>query len=295
MGHEQRGIRVRRASGGPATGAAQVGAMAGIYAKLRIHLVWSTRGRRPWLDREWHGRLFARSDVLAASLGARLVSAGAGRDHLHLYVELPAALALAPLVDTPQGGVRPAGSGAPSRIDGSSAGRRDTRPSASRPTTMPACWTICAIRRCVIASGTSPGVLALLELHGVSVHAPGGSELTRAPGQRVTSCLRSRVSRRRTDPSYTRSPTRTTAPPRICGVGAEAGDHLLAERPAQRRLDRSLEPLVRRARQRHAGPKPVELHVEQRGILGGDISAATGPARASLPLAGRARTPGARP
>lgn len=74
--------------------------MAGIYAKLRIHLVWSTRNRRPWLDRDWHGRLFARSDVLAASLGARLVSAGAGRDHLHLYVELPAVLALAPLVDT---------------------------------------------------------------------------------------------------------------------------------------------------------------------------------------------------
>jgi REP element-mobilizing transposase RayT len=73
--------------------------MAGIYAKLRIHLLWSTRGRRPWLDREWHGRLFARSDVLAASLGARLVCAGAGRDHLHLYVELPAELALAPLVE----------------------------------------------------------------------------------------------------------------------------------------------------------------------------------------------------
>jgi len=74
--------------------------MGAIYAKLRIHLVWSTRGRRPWLDREWHGRLFARTDALAAALGARLVSAGAGRDHLHLYVELPAALALAPLVES---------------------------------------------------------------------------------------------------------------------------------------------------------------------------------------------------
>jgi REP element-mobilizing transposase RayT len=72
--------------------------MSGAYAKLRVHLVWGTRGRRPWLDKEWRGRLFARIDVLAASTGARLVSAGAGRDHVHLYVELPATLALAPVV-----------------------------------------------------------------------------------------------------------------------------------------------------------------------------------------------------
>lgn len=78
--------------------------MSGAYARLRVHLVWATRGRRPWLDPEWRGRLFARTDVLAASLGARLVSAGAGRDHLHLYVELPAALALAALVGSIKAG-----------------------------------------------------------------------------------------------------------------------------------------------------------------------------------------------
>jgi REP-associated tyrosine transposase len=73
--------------------------MPGAYAKLRVHLVWGTRGRRPWLDPEWRGRLFARMDILAATLGARLVSAGAGRDHVHLYIELPATLALAPVID----------------------------------------------------------------------------------------------------------------------------------------------------------------------------------------------------
>jgi len=78
--------------------------MAGIYAKLRVHLLWGTRGRRQWLDREWRGRLFARIDVLAGSAGARLVSAGAARDHLHLYLELPVSLALAPLVETLKSG-----------------------------------------------------------------------------------------------------------------------------------------------------------------------------------------------
>ena len=73
--------------------------MAGVYAKLRVHVLWGTRGRRPWLDRDWRGRLFARIDVLAGAAGARLVSAGAARDHLHVYLELPVSLALGPLVD----------------------------------------------------------------------------------------------------------------------------------------------------------------------------------------------------
>jgi REP-associated tyrosine transposase len=78
--------------------------MSGAYAKVRVHIVWGTRNRRPWLDPEWRGRLFARTDILAASLGARLVSAGAGRDHVHLYVELPVALALAALVEAVKAG-----------------------------------------------------------------------------------------------------------------------------------------------------------------------------------------------
>jgi REP element-mobilizing transposase RayT len=78
--------------------------MPGIYAKLRIHLLWGTSRRRPWLDREWRGRLFARLDVLAESAGARLVSAGAARDHVHLYLELPVSLALGPLVEALKAG-----------------------------------------------------------------------------------------------------------------------------------------------------------------------------------------------
>jgi putative transposase len=90
--------RVRRVAI-PDTARVRFPRMAGVYAKLRVHVLWGTRGRRPWLDRDWRGRLFARIDVLAGAAGARLVSAGAARDHLHVYLELPVSLALGPLVD----------------------------------------------------------------------------------------------------------------------------------------------------------------------------------------------------
>jgi putative transposase len=72
--------------------------VAGTYAKVRVHLIWSTRGRRPWLDPEWRGRLFARMSVLVEAERARLLCAGATRDHLHLYLEVPTTRSVAELV-----------------------------------------------------------------------------------------------------------------------------------------------------------------------------------------------------
>jgi putative transposase len=72
--------------------------MAGTYAKVRVHLVWSTRGRRPWLDPEWRNRLFACLGAIAEAERARLLCAGAVRDHLHLYLELPATRSVGDLV-----------------------------------------------------------------------------------------------------------------------------------------------------------------------------------------------------
>jgi REP element-mobilizing transposase RayT len=68
------------------------------YTALRMHLVWSTRQRRPWLDPEWRGRLFAVASGLAAGCRTRILCAGGVRDHWHLYVELAATAALADLV-----------------------------------------------------------------------------------------------------------------------------------------------------------------------------------------------------
>jgi putative transposase len=72
--------------------------MSQTHLALRVHLVWATRRRRPMLDPEWRPRLFACVDTIAARKAARLLCAGGVRDHLHLYVELPATVTVAGLV-----------------------------------------------------------------------------------------------------------------------------------------------------------------------------------------------------
>jgi putative transposase len=78
----------------------RLSAMGHTYLSLRIHLVWATRHRRPTLDPEWRPRLFACVDTIAGRKGASLLCAGGVRDHLHLYVELPATVTVANLVGT---------------------------------------------------------------------------------------------------------------------------------------------------------------------------------------------------
>ena len=68
------------------------------YLSLRVHLVWATKDRRPWLDPEWRSRLFACAATIATRKGGRLLCAGGVRDHLHLYVEISATMTIAKLV-----------------------------------------------------------------------------------------------------------------------------------------------------------------------------------------------------
>jgi len=72
--------------------------MADTYLSLRVHLVWATKNRRPWLDPEWRSRLFACVAAVVARRGGELLCAGGIRDHIHLYVEPPSTLALSDLV-----------------------------------------------------------------------------------------------------------------------------------------------------------------------------------------------------
>ncbi len=73
--------------------------MSGTYVRQRVHLLWTTRERRPWLDPAWRPRLFGHIAAVAKAKGGRLCCAGAARDHLHLYLEYPATLTLAELVN----------------------------------------------------------------------------------------------------------------------------------------------------------------------------------------------------
>jgi putative transposase len=87
---------------------------------VRIHLLWSTRGRKPWLDPEWRPRLFGQASALAGRRGARLLCAGGTRDHIHLYVEHPPSISLTDLVHEIK-------SGTTRWIHGAYAHRRDFR------------------------------------------------------------------------------------------------------------------------------------------------------------------------
>ena len=68
------------------------------YLSLRVHLVWATKSRRPWLDPEWRSRLFACTATIIARKGGRLLCAGGVRDHIQLYVEISATMTIAKLV-----------------------------------------------------------------------------------------------------------------------------------------------------------------------------------------------------
>jgi REP-associated tyrosine transposase len=72
--------------------------MADTYLSLRVHLVWATRHRRPWLDPPWRSRLYACVAAAIARRGGQLLCAGGTRDHIHLYLEPPSNLALSELV-----------------------------------------------------------------------------------------------------------------------------------------------------------------------------------------------------
>ena len=69
------------------------------YLSLRVHLVWATKDRRPWLDPEWRSRLFACAAAVIEKRGGKLLCAGGTRDHIHLYLEPPSTLALSDLVN----------------------------------------------------------------------------------------------------------------------------------------------------------------------------------------------------
>ena len=69
------------------------------YLSLRVHLVWATKDRRPWLDPEWRSRLFACAATTVTRTGCKLLCAGGATDHVHLYVQISATITIAKLVN----------------------------------------------------------------------------------------------------------------------------------------------------------------------------------------------------
>jgi putative transposase len=66
---------------------------------VRVHLVWSTYRREPWIEPAWQERLYRCLSDVARRKGARVLCAGGARDHVHVYVSLAAGMSVAYLVD----------------------------------------------------------------------------------------------------------------------------------------------------------------------------------------------------
>lgn len=63
-----------------------------------IHLVWSTKYREPCLTPAIRTAVFRYIGGILRSKRGRLLAAGGWTDHIHLYIELPAGIALATLI-----------------------------------------------------------------------------------------------------------------------------------------------------------------------------------------------------
>ena len=69
------------------------------FVWVRVHLVWSTCRRQPWIDPAWQEGLYRCLANVARRKGAIVLCAGGARDHVHVYVSLASHMSVAYLVD----------------------------------------------------------------------------------------------------------------------------------------------------------------------------------------------------
>lgn len=65
------------------------------YSRLLTHIVFSTKGRKPFIDSALESRLFPYMGGIARQLGGTLVIANGIDDHVHLLVQLPSSIGVA--------------------------------------------------------------------------------------------------------------------------------------------------------------------------------------------------------
>ena len=68
------------------------------YVQLFYHLVWTTKGREPWIDPQVEPHIHELLRAKARSLGAGVFAIGGVEDHVHMVVTVPPRLSLAQFV-----------------------------------------------------------------------------------------------------------------------------------------------------------------------------------------------------
>ncbi|MCW5767416.1 MAG: IS200/IS605 family transposase [Phycisphaeraceae bacterium] len=60
--------------------------MAGTYSQLLYHIVFSTKGREPWISEAIGPRIYSYIGGIVRGQGGVLLDAGGIEDHVHLYI-----------------------------------------------------------------------------------------------------------------------------------------------------------------------------------------------------------------
>lgn len=78
--------------------------MANTYTALTCHVVFSTKGREPWLTETVRERLWPYVGGIARENGMKALEIGGVCDHAHLLISIPASLAVSKAVQLIKGG-----------------------------------------------------------------------------------------------------------------------------------------------------------------------------------------------
>lgn len=69
-------------------------------SKVILHIIFSTKNREPWLDRDVRPRMHAYVATICRDLNAEALLVGGVADHLHIVTTLPRTLSQAAMVET---------------------------------------------------------------------------------------------------------------------------------------------------------------------------------------------------
>lgn len=78
--------------------------MARTYTALNYHVIFSTKGREPWLTPQIRERLWPYLGGIARENGLKALEVGGVADHVHLLLSVPAPVAVAKAVQLIKGG-----------------------------------------------------------------------------------------------------------------------------------------------------------------------------------------------